>query len=524
MIEKSRALGYHTYEIDHQEDGWNRTSRVTIDWEDPEVPDDRISVTVEKKDSVAKIRLKNVSVVDIVAPANSTGTQPGQAYRLAHIYWEHPAEIRRLYEQKIWHNLTEEDVARLEKWSGGHAPVGQEVTEVKEALDEYQGIDFVNGLSGIKESKVLIVRYYHPWDTNGDSIEEEHVFEWIPALKKLATWDWLSVRYGHRRRPIIPMAFMPLTDRLYSPGLGDLLEPLQDEAATIFNQMNNRENLTNNPTMLVEQNAGISPNLFQNLPPGSAIPVRNVERVKALEWAKDPHSGIPVLNLLFGFAEQLSTGDISSGVQPLRPNAPRTARGTLALISEGNILVDTHVLNAQFLTLHELFHQIDGLNRQYMPEERILYVLGESEPVTLTREDLKERVRFYFSANTVNTNTQVKQGTAQLMYTSLSPNPIFTGQFIQMPPITITALHALTRYFAQEHLPGKDASQIVPDLKQLLEAAEAAQQAQLGGMQEAGQAEQQQAEEQGLMELMAQAGGGGGGQAPGGGMSIGGLP
>jgi len=519
-IKATRALGDNEYEIDHLEDGFERTSRLSIDKDDPDTPVDRVSVTIEKEVVNEGIRIKNLAIEDLVFPANATSLQIEDCHHTFRLFWLYPNQIRHKKEKGVYHNLDEEDVARVEKAAAGLTGSGlsTEVTNVKEAEDAYQGIDLVNGVSGIEDGKVLVIEGYYPWDVNGDDLDEQMIFTWIPELRKLATWDFLSVRFGHSRRPFVPFVFVPITERLYGLGLAEMLEDLQSEAATILNQMNDRENLINQPQMLVEQNAGISPSVFRNLPPGSAIPVRNVERIRPLEWAKDAHSGLAVLQQIYAFAEQIAgVGDISTGVQPNRPNAPRTARGTLALISESNIIVDTHVLNAQYMGFQELLHQIDGLNRQYLPPERVFFVMGEPDPLLIQRDNFRERVKFFFSGNTANTNIQVKQSLAQFLFQNLIATPLYTGQFLSMPPVSIEAMYRLIEFFVQEHVPGKDARFLLPLLEQVTQQAQEVQQAQLEGMQEgkarAEQANAQAADEEREMNLMSLLGGGNAGQA-----------
>jgi hypothetical protein len=504
-VRSAVPMGDHRYKVTHVDDGYEFESFVTVDKEDPNVRETEISVTIEREFIVDQMKIKNLPTEDIVVPANATTTQRDDCHHLARLFWSYPNQIRRKKMTKEYHNLTEVDCDRLDSIvEGRDESTPRDVHETDEVLDDYQGIDFTNGLSGVKEKKVLCVEFFHPWDVNGDSLDEEMDFIWIPALKKLATWDYSTVRYGHDRRPVIDFHFIPVTGRFYSLGLAELEEQIQAEAATLFNQMNDRGNLTNAPYMLVEHNAGISPNVVKQLPPGSAIPVRNVDRIKPLEWSKNAGNEFPILQSLYAFAEQLAgVGDISSGVQPNRPNAPRTARGTLALISESNILIDTHVLNVQFISMEELIHQLDALNRQFMPPEMDFFILGETSPTTITRDDLKDRVRFYFSGNTANTNTQVKQQIAQIIYSTLSTNPIFTGLVVEMPEPIIRAQYVLAEFFAREFLPGKDASFLLPPVDVLVKTANEVQQARIEGMQQKEQADRQAAQEMQSQEIEA---------------------
>lgn len=485
-VRNTEQLGDHSYNVTHLDDGFEFTSRVTVDREDANVREHEVSVTIEREIITEQIRIKNVATEDIVVPTNATTTQREDCHHMARLFWLYPNQIRKKWKRGEYHNLDKADCDKLETLvQGREQSLGREVQNTDQVMDDYQGLEFVDGTPTVKAQKILCVEYFYPWDVNGDSIDEEMDFIWIPCLKKLATWDYTSIRYGHDRRPIVDFHFMPMTNRFYSLGLAELLEQLQAEAKVLFDQMNDRGNLTNAPHLLVEHAAGISPNLVKNLPPGSILPVRNVDRIRALEWGKTATNEFPILQSIYAFGEQVAgVGDISSGVQPNRPNAPRTARGTLALISESNILVDTHVMNVQFISMEEMIHQIDSLLRQFMPPEFEFFILGESDPTSITREDMQDRVRFFFSGNTANTNSQVKQQVAQILYGTLSTNPIFLGTVVEMPEPIIRAQYALAEYLTREFSPGKDASHLLPPVDVLVQTANQVQEARVRGIQE----------------------------------------
>jgi hypothetical protein len=487
-LRKATAKGKHSYDIRFGEDGFVYAARVTIDREDPQVRENQVSVFIEREYIEGNVRVKVIDIEDLIVPAAATGVQKENAHHLFRTYWLYPEDIANKVATGEFHNLKEVDFVKLDIMRGEE--LSDDNSLVKRAKDDLDCIDQVSGLSGFEQSKIRVVECYYPW---GNS---QMIFQWIPGIKKLASWDYHSVRFGHGRRPFVLLPFIPIANRTYGIGIADMLDPLQQEAATIFNQMNDREDLVNNPVMLVEQNAGVNPNVFRALPPGAVVSVRNVERVRPLEWQKNPHSGLPIIQNLFAMSEQLAgVGDIQAGVQPNRPNAPRTARGTLALISEGNIILDTHIMLAQE-KFKEVLHQIDGLLRQYMPPERQFPITGKQETGVVTRDNFRSSVKFYFSGNTVNTNIQAKQQTAQFLFQNLVGHPFFTGEFLQMPPLSIEATWRLLNYFAEQHLPGKDATFFFPQLEALLDFATQSQQAQAQAMEEGRETAAQSAQEQ----------------------------
>lgn len=487
----AKALGGNAYNVKYKRDGFDREARVTIDRKDVGLRSGQASLTIEETRHTGRVRVKVVDIEDLIAPASSSGFQPEQASHVFRTYWQYDSDIEERMKDGEFFNLNQEDIARLQTLQGD--ALSQSNAAVKETKDALDGVSAVGGLSGYEQGMIRVVDCHYPWKINGRTVEM--IFYWVPALKKLAGWEYSTVKFRHGRRPFVVLPFIAMSNRMYGIGLADLLANIQSEAKVIFNQMNNREDLTNNPVMLVEQNAGVNPNVFRQLPPGSTVTVRNVERIRPLEWSKNPHSGLPIMQNLFAFGEQLAgVGDLQQGVQPNRPNAPRTARGTMALISEGNIILDTHVMTAQDV-LKEVVFQIDALLAQYMPEEVPFAITGKREVQTIRRKQLQTQVKFFFTGNTVNTNSQQQQGVAQFLYQNLVQIPFFTGQYLQMPPTSITSLYRLVDYFTKMHLPGKDASFVLPPLEELLQTAQQFQETQAQGMQQESERELQIAEE-----------------------------
>jgi hypothetical protein len=476
----ARALGDHSYRVKYREDGYRKEAVVTIDREEEGLREGQASVTIEGTRITSRIRIRTCDIEDLITPAASTGFQPDEAHHLFRPFWYYPMDIEAEMEKGNYFNLTDGDMMRASLMVGQALPMGVDQDQVKRAKDSLEGIDSIQGLSGVEQNKIRIVESYYPWRIKGKMVQM--IFYWIPAIDKLAGWEYLTVKYEHGRRPFIFWPFIALANRAHGIGLADMLAPVQAEAKVIFNQMNNREDLINNPVLLVEQNAGVNPNVFRQLPPGSTVTVRNVERVRALEWAKDAHSGIAILQFLFAFAEQLAgAGELSEGIQPSRPNAPRTARGTGLLIAQSNITLDQHVMTGQE-ALRELLYQIDGLLLQYMPEEVSFAITGKREARTIKRSQMHSRVKYYFTGNTINTNSQQQQQVAQLLYQSLLVTPFFTGTFLEMPRTSIVSLFKLIDYYSKMHLPGKDASFILPPIEELVRSAEEYQKAKAEGM------------------------------------------
>lgn len=484
-INKARPLGKGAYRVRFIEDGREQTALSFVERRADDLRDDQMAIMVEKEIHETRLRVKTQNVEDWILPAGATGYQSHESNHLTRIIRLTPDQIR---ENSSWHNLTTEDLQKLEAFTG---TLDLDTHEVEDVKDTLLGVKTTWGTSGIQDTAVMILEHYTPYwlefsreDGKLESRRVEMIFWTIPALNKLARWEYHRTVFQHGLRPVVDFAFVPLSNRPDGVGVYHLTKPYQDEAEVLINQMNDRENLQNNPIVLYEQFAGLNVSAFKSRRPGMAFQVRHLDRIAPFTWNTNPHGGFPIFQFCNASAEQaVGVGDPSTGVQPTRPNAPRTARGTLAIIGEANISMDFHVMLLQE-AFSKLLAQIDGLNEQYFPPEVQFPITGKREVGKLTRDQFKTRVKYFLTGNTVNTNPQVKQQIAQFLAQVLGPDPFFTGEYLSMPQSTIQSRWKLMNHLIREHVPGRDASFILPPLEELLQSAEQFQQQQAQAQQE----------------------------------------
>lgn len=474
------------YKVTYLDEGREYTAFVMIDRDDPAVREDELSVTIEGEKVDRNLNLRVVTTGSLIPTAGATGLQYPHSHHLSELHWFTVEEIKM---NPSFFNLSKKDLKDLEKMSKGELlPVNPELVE--EVEDDVTGVPYVWGLSGVKQKKIRVIEHYRPYTTRGR--QKQMIFWVIPALDKLARWDYVKTIFGHGQRPYVDAQFLPLPNNPRGLGLWHLVHPYQDEASTIFNQMNDRENLRNNPQLLVAKTAGISAGDMEGKPPGTVHMVRDPSLVVPLQWPLEDHMGMSILQNIFAYAEQIAgIGDIQAGIQPNRPNAPRTARGTLALISEGNIIIDTHIALVQE-AFAELIMMIDALDEQYMPPEIRFMTTGKQERV-ITRQQFRKKVRFFLSGNTTNTNQQVQQAVSELLYTSLRENPFFTGAYLQLDPLAIVGHHKITMELVQKHAPHQDASSFLQPVERYIQEAQQFQQAQAQAQEEKNRFERQMA-------------------------------
>lgn len=448
------------------DDGILKEGDVFIDREDEDVRDDQLSVLIRKMMMIRRVRVESKLAEDFLVPSTSTGYQKENAHHMTYKLWMHPDDLVDVAGRRGFHQISPKDGDRLHNMLGHFLPDEERTQEV---LDQLTGVESVWGITGHSRGMVRVLMHFRPWKIAGRTYDM--IFYTLPLENKLIGWEYHSVLFGHNRRPVTDAVFIPLPQRAEGVGVWHMVSPYQEEASVLLNQMNDRGNLRNNPMLLAERNAGISTGALQSRAPGDILWVRNISQVQPLSWNVEPYNEFPMLTQMFAFGEQAAgVGDLQAGVAPNRPNAPRTARGTLALIGEGNVILDAHVhiLHEAFT---ELIHQIDGLNAQFTSPEERFSITGKEE-LTISKRDFRARVRFFFSGNTSNTNPQVQQAVAQFLFENLAPHPFFTGEYLQMPLSAIKHQWRLLDHMIRQHAPGKDSEFILDPLEVLLEEAQ----------------------------------------------------
>jgi hypothetical protein len=192
---------------------------------------------------------------------------------------------------------------------------------------------------------------------------------------------------------------------------------------------------------------------------GQGIPVSNPGGIVFPDWGKAPLADMSVLDSALMFADRISTSPIMGGSTQAR-NAPRTARGTLALLSEGNLRVDILVSIIQREGLPEVMRQIAGLYSAYLPDEKHFYVTGRDKirrPEIMARKMIRGQFEFTFKGNSTNTNPEIQRTLAQIRYQVAMTNPLYANDPIKMRELLRDLLMALSD-------PTADVERILPNL------------------------------------------------------------
>jgi hypothetical protein len=376
--------------------------------------------------------IRNIEVEDLIVPYRATCLQ--SAPRVSRQYWLTIDEIEQRRRDEGW-QLTDDEMAGLR--AQGRSEKEEELInnqELKDQRDSVVGETDTNisrtyEFQPFIDNKVLIFEVYTRDDADEDGMVEETIYQ-VPAYtRKIVRADYLEAMYPHGRRPFPVLHGIRIDDRYHSLPIAQWLLPINVEVDTTLNQVHEAQEIINNPFFFYEPTAFGAQAGFQNgLRPGQGVPVMNAKGIFFPGFPQQPLANLSAIDSQLLFADRITMSPQSTGSSQVR-NAPRTARGTLALLSEGSANVDSYVTEAQQGGWRELIYQVHALEAHFGPDEKWYWVTGEPKPKKITRADLDGKYEYIFTGNSTNTNKEVKRTIAVQLYQLLSGDP----QFLQNP-------------------------------------------------------------------------------------------
>jgi hypothetical protein len=406
---------------------------------------------IEHEDLIVPFRTQNLDEADWVAQQ----------------FWLTRDEVQRKVDDGSF-NMSEEELDRIMSRS----PETQEELETNEELKRQK--DRVIG-EGEKEQvrqsasrdgeedlvtddrKMLFYEVYVLDDVDDDGEPIEVIYYICHALRAVVGCEYLSEIFPHNRRPFATIKYKTISDRWYATGMGEVLVPINLEVNTIINFVNNNQELINNPFFFYIPAAVMAdPGILSGISPGDGIPIGDINGVSFPKFQQEPLANLSAMDSLLLFADRITMSPMNAGSPQVR-NAPRTARGTLALLSEGNIQLDNIITRWQRTGWEELMHQLMGLYQSYMPDEKYVLVTGSAGELKRTRitpQDIRGRHTFQFTGNTVNTNREVLRTLAQVRYNTVMTHP----DYAQDPVVRREALKDFLRHYSE----GVDIDRLVP--------------------------------------------------------------
>lgn len=238
-------------------------------------------------------------------------------------------------------------------------------------------------------------------DENAYSEDVEVVY--LPDIRQVARIIPLSRLSPGGKRPHIDSRYIRIPRHFYGIGIPERLRHLNAMINSTFNQMMDFGTLQNLPFFFYEPaTTGLLPNM-NPLRPGAGIPVLSSGGVNFPRFQGNHDFFNSMLQHGQRWAERSeSVTDFTQGQASQLPNAPRTARGTMALLQQSNIAFSRMVaLLAEPFT--EMMERVHLLYRKYAPNDIEFSFFNEESGLfrseNLTSEVFQEEINFQFQLN-----------------------------------------------------------------------------------------------------------------------------
>jgi hypothetical protein len=458
LTDYDEGLSGLQFEVEFREE--RRLFTATVTFHETEYMDEvelEIHRQIITKDNV---EVDIVSFEDLIVPYRARNLQ--EAPRVAHQYWMSYKEFEHKRNSEGW-NLDETDMTFIKNsvtTSDQHEQRNDE-RELKTIVDAQIGQDptgsdtTTSQLKAYTNQKALVLEVYASDDLDGDGVPEEVIYQIPYGLGKIVHACYLEEEFPHRHRPFAELRDIPQANMFYALSQAEYLAPINIEVNAIINMVHEAQEIINNPWFFyVPAFFTIDPKQIRGLQPGQGIPVADINSVVFPHFPQQPLANLSAVDSLLLFADRLTVSPQVSGSSQVR-NAPRTARGTLALLSEAGIKVDQYILAAQKGGWRELMYQIHALYYYFGPEEKYIYVTGNPKPYKIAKHALDGRYEFKFTGNTVNTNREMRRNISFQRYQALITNPLYA--------MDMRALRNLTLDFLRHNSEGANIDDLLPN-------------------------------------------------------------
>lgn len=220
---------------------------------------------------------------------------------------------------------------------------------VKSVKDQAEGVTYEGSLGG--GSCLTVWDWYGKWrrlkgkrDAREDNLDRREEYEtdmrvrYLPDLDLIIGVQDLAEMYPltARRRPFVEAALVE-DGSYWGPGFGELLEALEYELSRNHNLATRGGQFAIGPMIFYKPASGFDPQTFE-YKPFTCQPTEDPQGIRVIEFRADLSPAVIRNQELVTYSERI-TGqtDMNIGRTQDRPNAPRTARQTMALLEEGDV-------------------------------------------------------------------------------------------------------------------------------------------------------------------------------------------
>jgi len=341
-------------------------------------------------------------------------------------------------------NCREEDLEYI--WHRTY-PTYSELTELA-AMGYYENVDEIGTyleeimISGTKKAnidaentkitqnkynhKCEIIEFYDKYDVNNDGVREDIIITVDRKSKTIIDCKSLLAYSRFNERPFVIGQFIRRPNRMLGKGAGEIAVPFEEEANAIHNQRLDAGTMSIIPFGVYRAGSGFKPENIE-MAPGLWVPVDDINDAKWITVANNVMVSFQEERMLMELLEKiLSVGSYQSGQESDVNRSRSTARGTLAIIQQGDIRFAILARRIQ-LPITRILNKVLHQYQDKIPPGLAVRVLGEDGtelfPEGIAPEDLAGSYDAYmtldYTGGSKDTDRQVKQ----MVYQYMMQNP-----------------------------------------------------------------------------------------------------
>lgn len=220
-----------------------------------------------------------------------------------------------------------------------------------------------------------------------NKFESDLAVAYLPDLDLIVGAQDLAQMYPRKekRRPLVEAA-MAADGSYWCAGYGELLDAIEQELSVNHNYAQEAGEATAFPPILYRPGTGFDPE-NQEYGPRAAIACDDPQSAKQMDIRANFEWPMLAEQKLIGYVERITgLSDMNLGRAIDRPNAPKTARQTIALLEEGDVRgsLELTILREHWAAILKHFWELE---QDYAPE-RVFFRVTEADPEGLL--DIKQ--------------------------------------------------------------------------------------------------------------------------------------
>lgn len=323
---------------------------------------------------------------DLLVPAEDVEN----IHEFSHIirkYRATPEELRRGEQKGLYQNV-KDNWDLICNLASHRSQRDFETETVKAEKDIAEGVLYDGNLSA--GNTLIIHEWYGRWrllkgkrDARADNWEgrqaneSELVVRFSPDLNLVLGAQNLADMYPRKvhRRPFVEASLVK-DGSYWCQGFGELLESLEDQLSDNSNNASRAGAFSIGPVIFYRPGSGFDPETFV-YEPFTTVATDDPKAINVVQAHADLTYPVHKEQQLLGYAERVSgVSDMSMGRAIDRPNAPKTARQTMALLEEGDVRASLE-MSALREDWSAILRHMWELCQDYAPEKLFFRVTEE---------------------------------------------------------------------------------------------------------------------------------------------------